>query len=68
MSSKMSSKIATYPQSGPCADCGTEVSLYVDASWWLGRAIYVDENVLDYDNNGEACEDTGDVHRLEGVS
>lgn len=52
------------PAKGFCIDCGKAVELSDEAWYWLHQEQYVDPDVLDYDNNGMACEVTGDVHLL----
>lgn len=47
------------PEKSVCIDCGTEITKS-DEPW--DRGSWYDEDVLDYDNNGRACPETGDEH------
>lgn len=47
------------PEKSICYWCDKEITLSTDP--W-NRGAWYDEDVLDYDNNGESCIETGDVH------
>lgn len=47
------------PKRSVCSECDAEIT-QSDEPW--ERGAWYDENVLDYDNNGLTCEETGDEH------
>ena len=52
-------KHSDLPKTSVCVDC-RKVVIRCDEPW--NRDEYYDEDVLDYDNNGLTCEETGDYH------
>jgi hypothetical protein len=42
-----------------CSECDKEIT-QSDDPW--ARGAWYDEDVLDYDNNGQMCSETGDEH------
>lgn len=49
----------TFPEKSICFWCDKEITQSTDP--WA-RGEWYDEDVLDYDNNGLTCSETGDEH------